>query len=130
MFVDESFIPYRLAAHYLWNLLHDEGIEFPLIGIVCGSGLSELSKALEGKTRTVKYSEIPGYVCPKAVCRLVYSCQVDLFIIFFLSSKVSSTLHCCRAQRGSRIWKIERYSCHVFSWKISLIRGENGPIDR
>jgi purine nucleoside phosphorylase len=68
--MNETFIPYRLAAHYLWDLLLDEGIEFPLIGIVCGSGLSELSKALEGKTRTVKYSEIPGYVCPKAVAIL------------------------------------------------------------
>eukprot|EP00980_Cylindrotheca_fusiformis_P003792 scaffold834_cov123-Cylindrotheca_fusiformis.AAC.39 len=61
MIVNESFIPYRQAAHFLWNLLHDAGIEFPLIGVVCGSGLSELSKALEGKTMSVKYSDIPGF---------------------------------------------------------------------
>jgi len=41
--------------------MHAEGIEFPLIGIVCGSGLSELSNTLEGKTMTVKYGEIPGF---------------------------------------------------------------------
>lgn len=59
--MNETFIPYRKAAHYLWNKMHDEGIEFPLVGIVCGSGLSELSNTLEGKTMTVKYSEIPGF---------------------------------------------------------------------
>lgn len=64
MIFNESFLPYRKAAHFLWNKILDEGIEFPLIGIVCGSGLSELSKTLEGKTMTVKYSDIPGYVLP------------------------------------------------------------------
>lgn len=61
MIFNESFLPYRKAAHFLWNKILDEGIEFPLIGIVCGSGLSELSKTLEGKTMTVKYSDIPGF---------------------------------------------------------------------
>lgn len=40
----------------------DEGMEFPEVGVVCGSGLSELSNTLEGKTMTVKYGDIPGYV--------------------------------------------------------------------
>jgi purine nucleoside phosphorylase len=62
MIVNESFLPYRVAAHYLWNQLHDKGIEFPLVGVICGSGLSELSQALEGETLTVKYGDIPGYV--------------------------------------------------------------------
>ena len=62
MIINDAFIPYRQAAHYLWNKILEEGIEFPLVGIVCGSGLSELSRTLEGKTMTVKYSEIPGYV--------------------------------------------------------------------
>jgi len=61
MILNESFIPYRQAAHYLWNKMHDQGIEFPLVGIVCGSGLSELSKTLDGKIMTVKYSDIPGF---------------------------------------------------------------------
>jgi len=33
----------------------------PKVGIVCGSGLSELSKALEGPTMTAKYGDMPGF---------------------------------------------------------------------
>ena len=48
--VDESFVPYRVAAHYLSEKLKENGIAMPKVGIICGSGLSELSKALDGKT--------------------------------------------------------------------------------
>jgi purine-nucleoside phosphorylase len=61
MYMDESFLPYRIAAAFLSRRLEEEGIDAPRIGVICGSGLSELSKALEGKTLTVKYSEIPGF---------------------------------------------------------------------
>ena len=58
---DRSFIPYRLAGNYLTERLQQAGMPLPTIGIICGSGLSELSKALQGPTLTVKYSEIPGF---------------------------------------------------------------------
>ena len=50
MSVDESFVPYRVAAHYLSERLKEHGIAMPTVGIICGSGLSELSKALDGRT--------------------------------------------------------------------------------
>lgn len=59
--MDESFIPYRVAAHYLAEQLEDAGMPSPIVGVICGSGLSELSKAMDGKTLTVKYSDIPGF---------------------------------------------------------------------
>ncbi|KAG7364567.1 purine nucleoside phosphorylase [Nitzschia inconspicua] len=59
--MDESFLPYRVAAAYLSKKLEDEGMDFPQVGVICGSGLSELSKALEGQTLAVKYSDIPGF---------------------------------------------------------------------
>jgi len=59
--MDNSFIPYRLAAAYLKRRLEEEGIVLPTAGVICGSGLSGLSKTLEGKTLCVKYSEIPGF---------------------------------------------------------------------
>lgn len=59
--MDSTFVPYRLAASYLLQVLEDEGMASPAIGIICGSGLSELSKTFEGKTLTVKYSDIPGF---------------------------------------------------------------------
>jgi purine-nucleoside phosphorylase len=61
MYMDESFLPYRVAAAFLSKRLKEEGMELPKIGVICGSGLSELSKALEGRTVTVKYSDIPGF---------------------------------------------------------------------
>jgi purine-nucleoside phosphorylase len=61
MSMNESFLPYRIAAHYLSNRLVEEGMEFPAVGVICGSGLSELSNALEGKTLVVKYRDIPGF---------------------------------------------------------------------
>mmetsp|Transcript_1182 Transcript_1182/g.1543 ORF Transcript_1182/g.1543 Transcript_1182/m.1543 type:complete len:347 (-) Transcript_1182:129-1169(-) len=57
----ESFIPYRLASDYLSNLLKENDLPFPVVGVICGSGLSGLSKTLEGKTLTVPYSKIPGF---------------------------------------------------------------------
>lgn len=59
--LEETFIPYRLAAAYLVERLEEEGITFPSVGVICGSGLSGLSKTLDGKTLCVKYSEIPGF---------------------------------------------------------------------
>jgi purine-nucleoside phosphorylase len=59
--MDEAFLPYRVAAHYLSAQLEENGIDSPLVGVICGSGLSELSNALEGKTLTIKYSDIPGF---------------------------------------------------------------------
>jgi purine-nucleoside phosphorylase len=59
--MDSTFVPYRVAADYLSQKLEEEGIEQPVVGIICGSGLSGLSSALEGKTMTVKYSDIPGF---------------------------------------------------------------------
>ncbi len=59
--MNETFIPYRVAAHYLSTRLVEEGMDFPAVGVICGSGLSELSKALEGPTLSVNYSDIPGF---------------------------------------------------------------------
>jgi purine-nucleoside phosphorylase len=59
--MDESFLPYRVAAHYLMGQLHDAGMPSPMVGVICGSGLSGLSKALQGKTLTVQYADIPGF---------------------------------------------------------------------
>ena len=59
--MNKDFAAYRIAGSYLWNKLSDNDMEFPLVGVICGSGLSELSKALEGPTMVVKYSDIPGF---------------------------------------------------------------------
>jgi hypothetical protein len=50
----ESFIPYRVAGNYLSNRLEKEGVSFPVVGVICGSGLSGLSKSFEGKILTVR----------------------------------------------------------------------------
>ena len=47
MTMNEAFLSYRVAASYLNKRLEEEGIDAPQVGIICGSGLSELSKALE-----------------------------------------------------------------------------------
>jgi len=57
----ESFVPYRVAADYLSKQLEKNGIPFPVVGVICGSGLSGLSKTLDGKTLTVPYAEIPQF---------------------------------------------------------------------
>jgi purine-nucleoside phosphorylase len=63
--MDPSFVPYRLAAAHLLQILEDSGMPLPTVGIICGSGLSELSNAMstddQAKTLTVKYSSIPGF---------------------------------------------------------------------
>lgn len=59
--MNPTFVPYRVASAYLQERLKEAGLPLPRVGIVCGSGLSELSKALEGDTLTVKYGEIPGF---------------------------------------------------------------------
>mmetsp|Transcript_25190 Transcript_25190/g.41844 ORF Transcript_25190/g.41844 Transcript_25190/m.41844 type:complete len:340 (+) Transcript_25190:184-1203(+) len=59
--MNPTFVPYRLAAAYLQERLKEAGLPLPKVGIVCGSGLSELSKALEGDTLSVKYGDIPGF---------------------------------------------------------------------
>ena len=59
--MNPSFLPYRIAAAYLKEQLEAAGLPLPQVGIICGSGLSELSKALEGKTLNVNYADIPGF---------------------------------------------------------------------
>jgi purine nucleoside phosphorylase len=59
--MDPSFLPYRVAAHYLDARLKTAGIPFPTVGVICGSGLSGLSSALDGKKLTVNYADIPGF---------------------------------------------------------------------
>jgi purine-nucleoside phosphorylase len=60
--MDESFLPYRVAAHYLKAELEKAEMALPIVGVICGSGLSGLSKALQGdKTLTVQYADIPGF---------------------------------------------------------------------
>jgi purine-nucleoside phosphorylase len=61
--MDPSFVPYRLAAAYLLQVLEDSSMQLPSVGIICGSGLSELSSAMsmDDKILTVKYSSIPGF---------------------------------------------------------------------
>ena len=59
---NKTFQCYRNAAAFLKAQLEtqNENAPMPLIGIVCGSGLSGLSKALTD-TVTIKYSQIPGF---------------------------------------------------------------------
>jgi Phosphorylase superfamily len=60
--MDPSFVPYRIAAAYLLEILEKATVPLPSVGIICGSGLSELSNAMSAaNTLTVKYSSIPGF---------------------------------------------------------------------
>lgn len=59
--MDPAFVPYRLAAACLKAKLQDANIPNPEIGIICGSGLSGLSQALEGPTLSVPYGLIDGF---------------------------------------------------------------------
>ncbi len=45
--LDPSHVPYRLAASYILSQLELHSIQPPKIGIICGSGLSTLSNALD-----------------------------------------------------------------------------------
>uniref|UniRef100_A0A7S2EFA2 purine-nucleoside phosphorylase n=1 Tax=Trieres chinensis TaxID=1514140 RepID=A0A7S2EFA2_TRICV len=58
--VDQSFAPYREAAAYLKSLLEEASAPLPVVGIICGSGLSGLSKTLSDAI-VVDYSSIPGF---------------------------------------------------------------------
>ena len=62
----EIFNSYRKAAAYLKSQLESQDALTPKIGIICGSGLSELSKTLED-TITIKYGDIPGFPCNTGV---------------------------------------------------------------
>jgi purine-nucleoside phosphorylase len=56
-----SFVPYRMASNYLANCLNEVNMPHPIIGIICGSGLSGLSSALDEPKLTVNYHDIPGF---------------------------------------------------------------------
>jgi purine-nucleoside phosphorylase len=58
--MDVSHVPYRLAAAYILSRLKEAGISTPVIGIICGSGLSGLSSAMQD-TLTISYEELPGF---------------------------------------------------------------------
>jgi purine-nucleoside phosphorylase len=60
--MDVTHVPYRIAAAYLWQRLKDANITTtPSVGIICGSGLSELSNNFTGPLLTVQYADIPGF---------------------------------------------------------------------
>eukprot|EP00558_Chaetoceros_sp_UNC1202_P010351 CAMPEP_0197247074 /NCGR_PEP_ID=MMETSP1429-20130617/26083_1 /TAXON_ID=49237 /ORGANISM="Chaetoceros sp., Strain UNC1202" /LENGTH=338 /DNA_ID=CAMNT_0042707891 /DNA_START=92 /DNA_END=1108 /DNA_ORIENTATION=+ len=59
--LNNTFLTYRQAASYLKTELQECGSAgSPKIGIICGSGLSELSNTLTD-TITIKYGSIPGF---------------------------------------------------------------------
>ena len=60
--MDSTHVPYRLAASYLLERLKEaKNIPLPVVGIICGSGLSGLSDTLEAPILTVQYGDIPGF---------------------------------------------------------------------
>jgi purine-nucleoside phosphorylase len=63
--MDPTHVPYRIAAAYLLERLERaEGFsssQRPSVGIICGSGLSELSQTLAAPTLTIPYADIPGF---------------------------------------------------------------------
>ena len=66
--LDPSHVPYRLAASYILSQLELHSIRPPKIGIICGSGLSGLSNALDNdddgsgsRLLTIPYSSIPHF---------------------------------------------------------------------
>jgi purine-nucleoside phosphorylase len=59
--MNHSFIPYRLAAKYLQDRLVEKGLPFPAVGIICGSGLSELAQTLQDPVLTIQYADIPCF---------------------------------------------------------------------
>ena len=57
-----THVPYRLAASYILSTLKEYDVAPPKIGIICGSGLSGLSKALDVDTTvTIPYGDVPGF---------------------------------------------------------------------
>jgi len=61
--LDATHVPYRLAASYILIQLESRSIKPPTVGIICGSGLSTLSQALDTNAPqiTVPYTSIPGF---------------------------------------------------------------------
>lgn len=54
--------PYRLAASYISRTLKKHNTAAPTIGVICGSGLSGLSAALDAsKAIAIPYSDVPGF---------------------------------------------------------------------
>jgi len=74
--LDPTHLPYRHAAAYILSQLKQSStdtttISPPTVGIICGSGLSSLSKALDAPTPishqiTISYDSIPGF--PQRSC--------------------------------------------------------------
>ncbi|KAL3789744.1 hypothetical protein HJC23_006737 [Cyclotella cryptica] len=57
-----THVPYRQAASYILSTLQQYDVPPPTIGIICGSGLSSLSKALDANsTVTIPYQDVPGF---------------------------------------------------------------------
>ncbi|KAL7481544.1 hypothetical protein ACHAW6_007226 [Cyclotella cf. meneghiniana] len=55
-------VPYRQAASYILSTLRQYDVPPPTIGIICGSGLSSLSHALDANsTVTIPYKDVPGF---------------------------------------------------------------------
>jgi purine-nucleoside phosphorylase len=69
--MDSTHVPYRIAAAYLLERLERAGFlsqqqqqhhqRLPSVGIICGSGLSELSNTFAAPTLTIPYGDIPGF---------------------------------------------------------------------
>lgn len=57
---ETPFSSYRQAASYLKATLESSNIPIPTVGIICGSGLSGLSKTLTNSI-TIEYKSIPGF---------------------------------------------------------------------
>lgn len=58
--IDADFLPYRRAAKYVKSRLDGTDRPAPIIGIICGSGLSGLSKTLSDPL-SIRYGDIPGF---------------------------------------------------------------------
>lgn len=61
--LDPTHVPYRRAASYVLSRLSANSIAPPKVGIICGSGLSGLSKALDDDTPSIVigYESVPGF---------------------------------------------------------------------
>ena len=61
--LDITHVRYRRAASYIKDRLSSQSVSLPSVGIICGSGLSGLSKALDVATKqvTIPYPDIPGF---------------------------------------------------------------------
>lgn len=120
MSINESFLPYRVAAHYLSDCLKKAGMEFPTVGVICGSGLSELSKALEGKTlRRVPSVAKTDYLTVNEPWNFSYhSHHLFLLALFSRSITASST----RTFRDFQLivrWQVTRERSSLDLWVAS-----------